>query len=179
MSSRKPLDVIEGLRGAVAVADQPAAPEMPKAAPYALPDGTVEYHSMTGGLWLLLGDGTSLRDPVTGRDISIPAVTIQFAQGIAMTADPQKIHRIEGCAKGCELHPGGMPKHPGYGVGRTLWRADEARQAAARKQEEADIDRLKANPEQAARLLQQLQAAGFDLPSRKVDKKPESQPLAD
>ena len=172
MSSRQPLDVIDGLRGAemperVAV----EKPVEPRAMPYALPEGTVEYHSMTGGLRLLLGDGTSLRDPVTGRDISVPPVMIQFSQGIAITADSEKIHRIEGCAKGCEQHPRGMPAHPGYGVGRTLWRADVARQVAARKQEEADIERLKANPEQAARLLQQLQAAGFDLPARKAGEK--------
>lgn len=178
MSSRQPLDVIEGLRGAEMPERQVVEkPVEPRYTPHALPEGTVEYHSMTGGLWLLLGDGTSLRDPVTGRDVSIPPVTIQFAQGIALTADPEKIHRIEGCAKGCELHPKGMPQHPGFGIGRTLWRADAARKVAAQKQEEADIERLKANPEQAARLLQQLQAAGFDLPARKPEKTQKSSEL--
>ena len=86
---------------------------------------------------------------------------------------------VSGCFGREELHPNGMPPHPGYGVGRTLWRADVARQAAAQRQEEADIERLRANPEQATRLLQQLQAAGFDLPARKSEKSERARPSAE
>jgi len=176
MSNRQPLEVVDGMRGAITLQEPPksAQPAYP-AAQFDLPPGTVEYRSMTGGLWLVLSEAHKLRDPDSGYEHVTPGLSIQFAQGVARTADPEKIHRIEGCAAKCELHPRGLPAHPGFGIGKTLWRADAARALAAQKQENSDIERLKNDPAAARRLLEQLQAAGFDVaPRPSQDKKPRS-----
>ena len=166
MSSRQPLEVVEGLRGAIVMQEAPVTKPMPAPPRADLPEGTVEYHSMTAGLWYPLSMGTKQRDPVTGYEYTTPALAMRFVRGIFRTADPEIIHRAEGC-KSCELHPRGIPKAAGFGLGLTFWRADQAVAAAVKKQEQDDIERLKSNPEQAAKLLQQLQAAGFDLAPRK------------
>lgn len=167
MSSRQPLEVVEGLRGAIVMQEAPVTPKPLPTLRADLPEGTVEYHSMTAGLWYPLSMGTKQRDPITGYEFTTPGLAMRFKMGIFRTADPEIIHRAEGCKAGCELHPRGIPKAAGFGLGATFWRADQAVAAAVKKQEQDDIERLKSNPEQAAKLLQQLQAAGFDLAPRK------------
>ena len=172
--TRKPLEVVDGLRGPEADQSIPSPEQYRANQPMSalpaladLPPGTVEYHSGTGSLWLHLADGHKMRDPDTGYEFTKPGLDLRFGQGSARTADPDIIHRIEGCkASECSLHPRGIPQHTGYGIGKTLWRGDEARKAAAKKQEQDDVERFKNNPEAAARLLTSLEAAGFVLPPK-------------
>ena len=185
MNARKPLEVVDGIRGPEDLAMATPSPEHYRADDQInlitgsqslsdLPPDTVEYHSLTGGLWLHLSDSHKMRDPDTGYEFTRPGLALKFGQGIARTSDSEVIHRIEGCNAGeCQLHPRGLPQHPGYGIAKTLWRADLARKVAAEKQERDDVERFKANPEAAARLLTNLEAAGFVLQPRQQDKKAE------
>lgn len=177
MNARKPLEVVDGLRGPEAsipfgqVPGQPSPEQYRELAvpvsPADLPEGTVEYHSGIGSLWLHLSDGHKKRDIDSGYEFTTPGIDLHFAQGVARTTDPEVIHRVEGCKAGsCELHPKGLPAHAGFGLGKTIWRADNARAAAAAKQERDDVERFKANPEAAARLLASLESAGFVLPPK-------------
>ena len=128
-----------------------------------LPPGTVEYHSAALSLRLQLTNGRKLRDPDSGYEHVEPGVSIQFRQGRVRTADPEVIHRIEGCPAGCKVHKTPIPAFKGYGLGRTVWRSDVAREAAKVKSRQQMVAALKANPEQLQVLLQELESEGFVL----------------
>src|SRR5262245_14688654 len=121
--NRAQADVVDGARGPEDnLMPLDPKPNFDAPAPPDLPEGTVEYHRAASGRRLHLADGVKLRDPDSGLDYSRPGIDLGFRLNVARTADPEIIHRIEGCAKGCTLHPKGIPKHRGYGVGQVVWR---------------------------------------------------------
>lgn len=170
MARRAP-EIVEGLRSPDMDLSSPQ-PESPRPA-LDLPEGTVEYVCPEfAGAWFTLADPEPMvvMTPSGPQTITPQKVTLKFSRSRAITADPQVIHRVEGCPAGCPLHPLGLPPHPKYGLGKTFWRADKAaeasEQAALVARRAAVKAALTSDPKLVEDVLREMNAESFALPER-------------